>query len=237
MNLTTTKPMCGALADPMFCDNYSITNRWIFNERSQKLIDLCGNKHGIVIGPTWKGSKMGGGLYFDGSNDYVDVGAFINKNDSFTVSVWCTKTATGDDILFYNGWSASNGWGYYTTGEKHAWLKGLVAIIDSGISIPLNTLQNITWVIDSSKRPTLYINGASVYTSSNTGGNAPSGSFAFGNAIGASNYYSGTIDQVIIANRVWTPLEVNHFYNNPFSGLISQSSPVQYKEAMAATGA
>ena len=61
--------------------------------------DRSGNNHSgtLVNGPTWTSGKHGGGLAFDGSNDYVTMGdiARADSLSSFTVSAWVRFAVNG----------------------------------------------------------------------------------------------------------------------------------------------
>ncbi|MFZ7154013.1 MAG: LamG domain-containing protein [Bacteroidota bacterium] len=90
-----TKPMCGAYPDPLHCNSMGIVGRWLFNERGSRVVDVCRNfDAGAISGASWTGSKMGGGLRFDGSDDYVNIGTrgerYIDYNKPFTISAWLT---------------------------------------------------------------------------------------------------------------------------------------------------
>jgi hypothetical protein len=56
-------------------------------------ISLSGNSGTLTNGPTYV-SDNGGGISFDGANDYVTLGNNVLKyQDSFTVEVWCKFTS------------------------------------------------------------------------------------------------------------------------------------------------
>ena len=58
--------------------------------------DLSGNGYTgtLTNGPTYSSSN-GGGIVFDGSNDYVNVTYTGNTGNNFSVAVWCYPTAVG----------------------------------------------------------------------------------------------------------------------------------------------
>ena len=58
--------------------------------------DLSGNGYTgtLTNGPTFSSSN-GGGIVFDGTNDYVDTTYNGNTGNNFTVSAWCYPTAVG----------------------------------------------------------------------------------------------------------------------------------------------
>lgn len=90
-----TKPMCGAYPDPLHCNSMGIVGRWLFNERGSRVVDVCRNfDAGAISGATWTGSKSGGGLRFDGSDDYVNIGKriqrYVDYNKPFSIGAWFT---------------------------------------------------------------------------------------------------------------------------------------------------
>lgn len=85
--------MCGAYPDPLHCNSMGIVGRWLFNERGSRVVDVCRNfDAGAISGASWTGSKMGGGLRFDGSDDFVSIGKriqlYADYNKPFSIGMW-----------------------------------------------------------------------------------------------------------------------------------------------------
>ena len=77
---------------------------WKFDETSGNIAhDSSGNGyHGTVYGATW----TGGGLYFDGVDDYVDLDAHsenlgFNKTDNYKISIIGIKSTSTDTGIIY----------------------------------------------------------------------------------------------------------------------------------------
>lgn len=64
-----------------------------------------GNTGTLTNGPTWTTGRKGGALYFDGTDDYVEVpyaGIDFERTEAFTISVW----AIWEDYLPPGWWQA-----------------------------------------------------------------------------------------------------------------------------------
>jgi hypothetical protein len=74
---------------------YGLAAWWKFDESNGIIAyDSVGHSDGnLVGGPVWTNGKIGGGLSFDGINDYVNCGSGPSNYDNITVSVWM-KTST-----------------------------------------------------------------------------------------------------------------------------------------------
>lgn len=84
---------------------------WKFDETSgteavNEIGDPCGQ---LINGPVWSSGVLDGALFFDGSDDYVDLGNSTVLDNlatgDFTIAMWIKTTYTGRAILFgnYNG--------------------------------------------------------------------------------------------------------------------------------------
>jgi hypothetical protein len=71
----------------------------------------------LTNGPTFS-STNGGGITFDGTNDFVLLtsgAALLTQTSNITMEIWFYKTGIGLNYrLFYNGNSGANGYGFYT---------------------------------------------------------------------------------------------------------------------------
>jgi hypothetical protein len=85
--------------------NYGLADWWKFDEPNGLIAyDSAGHSDGNLIGgPVWTSGKIGGGLSFDGINDYLNCGRDPSNYDNVTVSVWM-KTSTNGVLVsnFYN---------------------------------------------------------------------------------------------------------------------------------------
>ena len=88
-----TKPKPGAMINPLHPLARGLVGCWLLNDGSGSSIrDISSkNNHGTLInGPTWTGSKFGGGLDFDGTDNYVNInpGTDYDNMTAMTVSAW-----------------------------------------------------------------------------------------------------------------------------------------------------
>ena len=73
---------------------------WKFDEgKGNKLIDYSGNHNdGIIHGPRWTKGRVGGGLEFDGKDDYIEIPkspSIDSIKDQFTVLFWMKSPLEG----------------------------------------------------------------------------------------------------------------------------------------------
>ncbi len=94
-----TKPKPGAMINPSHPLAHDLVGCWLMNEgNGSKAYDISGkNNHGTLTNMAansqssgWSGSKFGGGLSFDGTDDDIDCGndPTLNVTTGFSVSVW-----------------------------------------------------------------------------------------------------------------------------------------------------
>ncbi len=186
-----------------------------------------GNIGTLMNGPSWTvGCKKGGCLNFDqASSQYVTAGNSVNLRTSFSTSAWIKRTGTlapgSYEMYLANGLDAGNGWATYIHNNsgtyEYRFLKGGLAVISSGISNDQNAWRHVVWVVDASARPSLYIDGALVYSSSDTTAiSVPTGTRHIGAdnhfTLGARSYFTGYIDDIRIYNRALNANEVTAIY-------------------------
>ena len=164
--------------------------------------------------------KIGQGLKFDGSNDYVNVGA-ADVSVPCTMSAWVKLSARNGNTspIFgttggssYSGFQAeqylSNAVGITVTGVQD------YAFASPGYTVPLNTWTHLVAVVNSSASATLYVNGLTSGTISGA-----SGLVCNRGRIGATaanfGYFPGIMDDVRIYNRALSAAEVLQLYTSP----------------------
>ena len=207
--------------------NSYLVGWWKFDEGSGTVADdSSGNWHqGVFIGnPNWVTGKTGGGLLFDGIDDYVDTD-FTENLMTWTISVWVQSPS-----------APSEGW---ASGPVHReqnfqlnWnhpdpsFRGAAALAVGGIWYPASfgSLEANTWyqLAATYDGETLksYTNGILV-----TSNEAPSGpptpeanSLKFGRHAAYAQFFTGTIDGVRIYNRALTEEEISNLGPIHYSG-------------------
>jgi hypothetical protein len=184
--------------------------------------DMSGYGHdGTLVNGAAISYDMGGGsMYFDGSNDYVNITstALLNPNSGvISIGAWFYSTETGtenDRIIFNkeNEYELSAGGGYisYAFRPNWAWV--------GRTAFNLNQWYYAMVTYDQSYQR-FYVNGVEVYNASLSG--AIGDSYAYDLRIGARNApgaptspFKGYIAAVHMYNRSISAAEVLQNYNN-----------------------
>jgi hypothetical protein len=184
-------------------------------------LSLSGNSGILTNGPTFS-SNDGGGIVFDGVDDYVDCNTTSISTNNLTITIWCKPNSTQTryaDIMDFDhtggGWviqqndNATNVYyfAYYNTtlGSYH---------ITSNISLTQNVWQNIT-VVKNNGTVTIYINNA--LSTTNTFANSGLGNnktLWIGNWVSErSRNWNGSLSTSQIYNRALSVEEVLQNYN------------------------
>ena len=187
--------------------------------------DAVDSNHGTLVnGTSFDGGQVGQAFQFDGSDDFVEMGAPVNlrMTTAFTLDAWIHPTGTGSGgseggiILNKEGeyeiarfsdgtirWAIANtspGWDWINT--------GYLALLNQWTHIAL-TYDN--GIIRS------YVNGDLVHTFNGSGviGDAHPGldNFRIGGRQVASQFFAGLIDEVDVFDRALTDSEVQAIFN------------------------
>ena len=174
--------------------------------------------------------KVGGAAGFNGANQNVSVGT-SNLTSGITLEAWLYRTGSSNsfDIFADFGWNSTDGFVALAGGAgtmNHGFVKHAVQYIDSGVASALNSWEHVVWTVAADKKPRLYVNGALVFTSTDTGalvaathgGSLGSRLDASGNA---SQYFVGRVDEARLSSVVRSADWLATEYNN-------QSSPATF---------
>ncbi len=234
------KPLFGTQPDRLFCKDYGIVGRWLFNENGTSVNNIVKNKRGTLTGfnntlsSGWVPSKSGRSLKFDAANDYVLTGDAQLAKTEITVMAWVNIAAFTlyDGIVVQReGTTAKTIFlGLRETGRLAIFIdtngSGSCTHDNQGSVLSANTWYMVGFTFSAVTNSIVtYVNGnvSSTGTGTISGGLLPviPDNWEFGNDKGALlRWFSGQIDQVIIADRVWAQDEVKRFYNKPWSGMI-----------------
>lgn len=197
----------------------AITGTQILTCQSNRFVDNSSNAFAITVtgtpsvqsfspfAPTaaYSTTTVGGSGYFDGSGDFLTAAAATNLNlgsGDFTVECWVYPTvAPGAAKSFLSQSSVSspsNGWalGFNGTSNNIWWYSNGAAVINSTSGLQLNS-WNYVAAVRSGTTLTLYINGASVGTATNSTNYGGTSSFYVG-----SDQFSQAFTGYISGSRI-----------------------------------
>lgn len=159
---------------------------------------------------------------FNGSDEYVSLptGAIITGTNERTVEVWAHRatTASGEEVIYFSGTQSSGQAfliSYDASGVRfNSWAGGS---FDNSVSLDYAGKNvHLVFVYDGTKQ-IAYINGEKVVDNTVTL-NTGSSLHVLGQRGDSANYFSGTIDEVAIYDRVLTPTEIAQHYQIGNSG-------------------
>ncbi len=208
-----------------------IVSWWSFNTNAN---DDKGSNHGIVNGATHtsSGCKFSGCYYFDGNNDYIDVGDFSMPGDKLTISAWVKWEASSFDLdpriiskahgsetnehVFLLGLDDFSS-GAYAQYRFRFTAGGSVLSHNQGTVYPNTGWYHIVGVYDGTTSE-IYVNGVSQGTQSKTGTlteNSNAVNIARNPVVsdGDYRYWNGKLDEIMIWNRALNSSEINDIYN------------------------
>lgn len=208
--------------------NQSLAGWWTFDEGTSTIAhDFSGNgKNGTLqSNPTWSGGRRGNSLLFNGSSDYVDVGAVQNGVVDFSWFAWIKTTQNISDGLMYQapiiigtiqGSGDTNDANLAVNGGKLGWYDELAggASYDTGRFVN-DGLWHLVGVTRSGTALTFYVDGA-------VAGNATTGTDPLnsnGLQIAKANwtsarFFGGNIDDVRAYNRALSASEATALYRS-----------------------
>jgi len=259
MSIITTdygliKPPPGCQLDYGHPINRGLVGCWLFNEKNgTRLTDYSGyNNHGTLTnfamtGSTsnWVGSPFGGSLYFDGSNDYINVGTgrtslFFLTTNAFSGSAWIYFTSVNPRVFCNWNLNVGAGWNFSMgdfVNQKMTLIFGSATgasyfARDITTALSFNKLYHVAFTYNGSGANTginLYVNGVlqeMTNRSSGTVGTLIDNGFVMGKrdvsgSPQAGTVLSGYLDIARMFNRVLTATEISQLYSQPNIGILS----------------
>ncbi|MFZ1626983.1 MAG: LamG domain-containing protein [Candidatus Moraniibacteriota bacterium] len=214
------------LAAPTGVDT-SLKGYWSFNGQDMSGTTAydrsgSGNNGTLTNGPAITEGKLGQGLNFDGSNDYVSTADYsFTSAQPFTMSAWFkTDSVSGNQVVFAK---PNPNWEYSMkiTGST---LTFIYWVTDASAAISLSAPSALVvgqWyfvtVTHDGSSAYMYVDGVSVASDTSTSGtyqnrtdNLQIGSGYFN---GNSAFFDGVIDEVRIYNRALSAGEIQSLYN------------------------
>ncbi len=206
---------------------------WAFNESlGTSVNDVSGNGNNATLqnGPTWTPGKYGGGLRFDGVNDFLTAPSSPSLNFSgsaMTLSMWINPLAGGgDQVPFAKFWSGSMSSPYYQYGLEldggttpHFYLgsAGGLTGASMGSQLALGQWSHLAIVFNGTSAR-FYVNGNLVSSPSLAGSITARDSLLYMAAdLRPSQFFNGSLDDVRVYNRAESPAEVVNDLNTPLT--------------------
>jgi hypothetical protein len=211
---------------------------WGFDESSgTSALDSSGlGNGGTLSGPTRTVGRFGGGLQFDGLNDWVTVGDAnsLDLTNAMTLEAWVRPSALGTVwrtvvLKEQTGHLAYALYAGTDTGSRpsgHVYTSGDRALLGPS-ALPLNTWSHLAMTWDG-LLIRMYVNGAQVSSSALTGTARTSTSplRIGGNAVWPE-WFNGLIDEVRVYNRALTAAEVAADRDAPVGGALATIASVK----------
>ena len=238
---TATKPKPGATINILDHINTGLVGYWLMNEGSgSNIYDISGKgNHGTLTNMStndqssgWSGSKFGGGLGFDGTDDYINCGddSSLSMTNVITISAWVkTNTLTAYQDISHKGVHTAQHEGMYfgldNNGKYGLYLGNGTSSTHGLSSDNITTEWNhiaATWdgttirlYKNGIQDPSTYLFSGPIYYGS--------GVFTIGRAAWGGYYFDGILDEIQIYNRRLDTNELKQQYHNPFGGIITPS--------------
>lgn len=187
-------------------------------------LDSSGNNYNGTLnnGPVWTSGKIGGGLSFDGINDYVKVSYFNESKQELTVAFWYLMKESADDwnSLIGRSYEHGNGWRIFQNKNERNLVFSYIGvdgvkrwILETG-NKDLNTWHHIAATFSmSTGKAFLYLNGVQIDSSVDV---AEIGNGAEDMHIGGrfgDLTFNGVIDDARVYNRSLSSQEIQALYN------------------------
>lgn len=232
-----TKPKPGAQIDLAHPLSRGLVGCWLFNEGAGSQVnDISGrgnhstlkNMAPNVQGSGWGGSTHGGGLHFDGGDDYVNVPHNPTLNfgtGDFTISLWLNPSSwTSGDIIFNKGSdAASNEYiMYYYEGSNIGVFAemGDVAInYASGMTLSTGQWHHIV-LLRRGNTGYVYFDNIQMDSANVAGFDSNSTNDLYIGTSLVDLFFHGIMDTVHIYNRALSAMEIEKLYYHPFCNIL-----------------
>ncbi len=204
----------------------SLVGFWKFEEATSTVAydsSPTGANGTLTNGPTWTTGRVGGGLSFDGINDYVDT-SYATDLPTWTIAAW-VKSPTAPSSSAASGPVHRNANFQINWNHPNATFRGAVAFRIGGVStgtwypasfgsLQANTWYHLTATYDGENLKA-YKDGVLITANSTPSGNADSetNTLKFGRHSNSAQYFSGTADEIRVYSRALTDTEVSSLFN------------------------
>ena len=213
----------------------SVTGKWVFLSKTfttgsttnQIKVRLINDKAGSVgngyfddvqlsVGPVWGEGRFGNALYFDGSNDYVEIGD-VDVSTELTIDAWIYFGSAGGMGIVHK-WVGPSAYVLEDNPPRITTQTnvGYATCAIPGATLTLNTWYHIVGVYSSSTNQLkIFQNGDLKNTCSQSGtiNNNPPPLRIGARSDFLSQFFNGIIDDIKIYNRALSDQEVKASYN------------------------
>ncbi|MDO8668626.1 MAG: LamG domain-containing protein [bacterium] len=165
--------------------------------------------------------KIGQGLKFDGTNDYVNAGtpASLSLTSQVTVGVWIKASSANPSgygvayVIKGTPGGSAPGYGIIQSGGSYATLQIQGTNLNSNFSGYDNKWHYVVGTYDGSNMR-IYVDGVQKNSVGKTGAMDTTGyNFHIGTRSSVPTYFQGLLDDVRIYNRVLSATEITQLYN------------------------
>ncbi len=194
---------------------FDAANSRSYSGSGSTTFNLVGTVNGALTNGVGFGTTNNGYFIFDGANDYIDFGNSSTVQQSTgSLSVWAKASSPGSG---YRGIIAKQyAYGlFYVDGVLTAYDWGASQGRSTGLNIADGNWKNIvlTYQSGASNATSIYLNGASVLTTTITVSNQGLGNLFGGAEANAGQYAACNISMFKMYNRALTSAEVLQNYN------------------------
>ncbi len=176
---------------------------------------LVGSLNGTLVNGVGFGTTNNGYFIFDGSNDYINFGnSSTVQQSSGTLSAWARTSSPG--LGFRGIFAKQHAYGFfYNDSILVAYDWGSSSTRSTGVNIADGSWKNVVMTYQSgvSNGTIIYLNGASVLTTTITVSNQGLGNLFGGAEANAGQYAACNISMFKMYNRALTSAEVLQNYN------------------------
>jgi hypothetical protein len=232
---TPNPPSGGGSDDPILW--------WQMDDRSGRFADdSSGNgRDGLLERSNWRQGRFGGGIGFDGTDDYVvdaDAEDYLTGLNAITVSVWVNPDKPGDDMgIFSTDQSAGNDQVLGMRYDDDGWAGGGNNVIKVGLqtnrgsieyesasNVHSNGWQHLAFTWQSGEDIELFINGRKDRPTAGSGNLSGTLTGIKELVLGASsndanNDWDGLMDEFMVFDRELSDSEVAALSNRNYSAV------------------
>lgn len=187
---------------------------------------LIGGIGATLVNGTGYSSANKGSFIFDGTNDYIDCGNFLDNPTDFTVIAWQKTSASATIQMIVAklvNYASGAGWGMWTQSPTY----GLSLVVQtnatnwrvyySGKFTNDGLWHHVSVVVVNKVAIALYVDGVSYSFNTAAGGTISSISNSVNVRIGRDEanemYFNGNISNTLLYNRALTAQEILQNYN------------------------